>query len=229
MGRGDAVSYRVEAVVPAYNEAQHILATLVALRSPLLDAIWVVDDASTDSTAEIAERAGARVIRLPKNQGKAAALAAGVEQSTAAAFLFVDADLGPSAGHAIRLLDPLMSGEADMAIASWPPAGKQGGFGIVKRTAAWCIRRTSGYQSTSPLSGQRALRREVWDAFRGAHGYGFELALTIDALCAGYKVMEVALPLTHRHMGRSFHAFVHRGRQLVHIVAAMWPRRSRLL
>lgn len=210
---------RVTVVVPAYNEEDRVSATVHSLQaSGKVHEVIVVDDGSTDQTARRAEEAGARVVRLPANRGKTEAVRKGVEHAGDGLLLLVDADLGETAGLTTALLAPVLSGEADMAVAGWPEAGSAGGFGFVKACARWLIRRATGRTVNHPLSGQRALHRGVWNAWRGSYRYGFEVSLTIDALRAGYRLVEVPLPLTHRHMGRSLRGFVHRGRQLLHIV-----------
>src|SRR5688572_222375 len=95
----------VSAVIPAYNEADRIGATVGALiaalstRFPDQFEVLVVDDGSRDDTASRAEKAGARVVRLPRNGGKGAALAAGFAEARGRTLLMLDADLGESAGE----------------------------------------------------------------------------------------------------------------------------------
>jgi dolichyl-phosphate beta-glucosyltransferase len=85
-------------VIPAYNEENRIAATLVSIEAYLKARgepfeILVVDDGSTDRTAEIAELQEVRVLRLPLNRGKGAALQAGVLASSGTWVLLTDADL----------------------------------------------------------------------------------------------------------------------------------------
>lgn len=215
----------VVAIVPAYNEADRIQATVHSLLTTgLVHRVLVVDDGSADETAERAHQAGAAVHRLSRNGGKTRALQVGVDQSTEDVLLFVDADLAETAGRTTELLPPVMDGWADMTIAGWPSAGGEGGFGLVKRMSQWFIHRLTGCRINNPLSGQRAMHRSVWTCWRGSVGYGFEVAFTIDALRAGKRIAEVSLPLSHRHMGRSLKGFMHRGRQLYHIVLAVGRR-----
>lgn len=82
------------AVIPCRDEAPHIGALVAAVRA-YLPAVWVVDDGSVDETAALAERAGGRVCRLPSNQGKGAALRAGVAECVKHGFrwaLLLDGD-----------------------------------------------------------------------------------------------------------------------------------------
>lgn len=221
------MSRGVVAIVPAYNEAERLGLTLRSLSIWLEPKkILVVDDGSTDATSDIARSYGARLVRLESNRGKAHAVAAGVAETSEPYLLFVDADLAGSAWATVRLLEPVLRDEADMVVASWGKAGRRGGFGLVKRFAQWWLYRLTGQRFLSPLSGQRALRREVWEAFRGCEGFGFEVALTLDALRSGFRVQEMPLALTHRETGRGLQGFVHRGKQFSHIVRALWERRN---
>lgn len=220
----------ISVIVPSHNEADRVGATIRALWdiSDRLEVV-VVDDGSTDSTMEAARAAGARVIRLPENRGKGAALQAGVIDSSGDVLVLLDADLGESAAQAKRLIAPVLADEADMTIATFPVIpGKGGGFGLVVTLARWGIRRATRLEMAAPLSGQRALRRAVWQGVGGfAPGFCAEVALTIDAVCAGYRVMEVPTTMTHRVTGRDWRAIAHRARQFVAVARALWARRKR--
>lgn len=105
-------------VVPAFGEERRIAATVTTLRTVLgrvvadggLEVI-VVDDGSADATATRAAAAGAdRVIRLPVNQGKGAAVRAGSLAATGSAVVFTDADLSYPPSQVVRLLDEVERG-----------------------------------------------------------------------------------------------------------------------
>ena len=225
-GRVDVEPGLVCAVVPARNESGRIAATIAALRMiEDVDEIVVVDDGSRDATVTEAERAGARVIRLGRNAGKGAALERGVAATHAGVLLFADADLRSSAANLRGVLRPVVADEADLAIAAPPRDGASSGFGLVEGFARWGIERLGGRRMDRPLSGQRAVRREVVDAARGfARGFGLETAFTIDALRAGYRVIEVPCEITHARTGRDPAGFLHRGKQGVDVARALASR-----
>lgn len=216
----------VVAIVPAKDRADTVGATVEALAALAeVDRVLVVDDGSADATAEVARAAGATVLRLPANRGKAGAVAAGVAAAPdATTYLLIDADVGATASAARDLLLPVLAGEADMTIGVLPPAGAKGGFGTIRRLSAAGIRRASGFTAEAPLSGQRAVRGELLRSLALAPRFGLETAMTIDAVRAGARVVEVPVAMDHRHTGRRLSGFRHRGRQGLDIVRALWPR-----
>ncbi|MBS4007986.1 MAG: glycosyltransferase family 2 protein [Clostridium sp.] len=210
----------ISAIIPALNEEAIIGETVKALRVVSeISEIIVVDDGSRDRTAAEAALAGAdRVLILAENRGKGGALAAGVEVAQGEIICFVDADLGATAAEFAHLLKPVLHGEADMAVAQFPAVKYSAGLGLVKRLASWGIHALSGYLTSSPLSGQRVLRRCVWEkALSARNGFGVEVALTVDCLRHGFTVAEVPLMMSHRQTGRNWHGFRHRGKQFIHV------------
>ncbi len=204
-------------LVAARDEEERIGATVAALRRDFPDATVVVaDDGSRDGTASAAEGAGARVVRLPR-RGKGQALTLAEQAVEPGRLLVCDADL---AGD----LRQLLACGADLAVAAFADS-QGGGFGIVKQTARALVRIATGRDLREPLSGQRALsgpaRRHC---FPVAAGFGCDARMTLDALRAGLAVEELELPLRHRMTGRDLRGFLHRGRQLLHLVLAFGPQ-----
>lgn len=218
---------RAVAIVPAFNEGERVAATVQALRRiEAITEVLVVDDGSSDDTAVEALQAGAACISLGRNRGKGGAANAGVATARGyviggawpapAAVLLADADLGPGAELLSYLLDPVLAGDADIAIADLPPQPGAGGFGLVKRMARWGLRTKGASSVSEPLSGQRAV---AWDALAFltpfANGFGVDVQMTLDALAAGLAVVEITLPLTHAVTGKGFAGSLHRGAQAV--------------
>ena len=116
---------RLSVVVPAYEEAAEIASTVAALRSGLETAtrtggleVIVVDDGSSDPTAERAAAAGAdRVIRLDPHRGKGAAVRSGMMAASGSAVAFCDADLTYPPDQLLRLLAKIDAGW-DVAVGS---------------------------------------------------------------------------------------------------------------
>jgi hypothetical protein len=220
----------VVALVPAHDEAARIAATVTAARAiPGVDRVLVIDDASSDGTASLAESAGADVLRLPANVGKGAALDAGLAlvRAEADVLLLLDGDLGQTASQGALLLAPVMGGQADMTVATFPQPEGKAGFGLVKNLARFGIRSLGGaagraFVAAAPLSGQRAMTRECLGRVTPfAFGYGVEVALTVRALRAGLRVVEVGTTMAHDATGRDAAGFAHRGRQFAHVARAL--------
>ena len=222
---------RIVALVAARNEGERIAETIEAIGTIAgIEEILVADGASTDDTAAQARRAGARVLVAPSNvSGKGGALEGALERiEPAEIYLFLDADLGATAKSGEALLVAVKGGLADLAIAALPRQEGHGGFRLVKRTAGGVIRLLSGFRTREPLSGQRAIRREVLNAVRPlAPGFGVEVAMTIDAVRAGFRVLEVPVNMEHAVTGRDLAGFVHRGRQGLDLFRAALPRLAR--
>ncbi|MDR1421453.1 MAG: glycosyltransferase family 2 protein [Coriobacteriales bacterium] len=209
------------ALIPAYNEADIIEETVAAvLTLPEVTRVLVVDDGSSDDTATKAEQAGAEVIRTPRNGGKGAALnrgaaALGLSARFEEKILLLDADLGETASDAACLLAPVLNDEADMTVGRLPSPTHKAGFGFVKRLAHKAIaERGGGFDAQAPLSGQRCLNAAcLANCLPFASGYGVEVALTVRALQAGLRVVEVPVEMRHRATGRNLSGFLHRLRQ----------------
>jgi hypothetical protein len=203
-------------LIAARDEEAAIGETVTALRRAFPAAeVIVADDGSRDRTADLAEEAGAVVLRLSR-RGKGQALSAGERAAPPGTLLLCDADLS---GELAQVLD----GEADLTIAAFTQK-TGGGFGIAKRAARVLIELLAGVETREPLSGQRALSPAARAAtFPVAAGFGCEVRMTIDAARAGLRVREVELPLRHRPTGRDLRGFVHRGRQLRDVLYACGP------
>ncbi|TDF99255.1 glycosyltransferase family 2 protein [Paenibacillus piri] len=219
----------VSVIIPAWNEAAFIAGTLQAVRQAAADKyaieLIVVDDGSDDATYALAVPWADSIVRHPVRRGKGAAMQTGKIVSQGQALVFLDADLGVTAQSFLSLLKPLDEGKADMTVARLPAAVRPGGFGLVKLLAGQGIIRLTGFRCAAPLSGQRAVRREVLERIgRIADGFGVEVGLTIDAVKLGYRVQEVEVPFAHRESGRDLQSWLHRFRQLCAVSAALWRR-----
>jgi glycosyltransferase involved in cell wall biosynthesis len=203
-------------LIPAYNEEENIVITIESLsKLPEIRQIIVVDDGSIDNTAQIAKKKGAQVIKLPKNMGKGHALNIGAKYTKENYIALIDADLKETALEIKKLIDPVLCGECDMAIAIFPPATKKGGVGLVKTTATWGLKLLTNREFKAPLSGQRVMSRKVFeDLLPLASGFGVEVGMTIDALVNGYNIIEVSTEMGHAETGRDWTGFMHRGTQL---------------
>jgi hypothetical protein len=206
-------------LVAARDEEGAIGETIRALRDAFPEAeVIVADDGSRDRTADVAEEAGATVLRL-RRRGKGEALSAAERAAPPGALLLVDADVRGD----VRPLVPSNSLLLGIRVARFA-VRQGGGFGIVKEIARALIRLRSGFEAQEPLSGQRVVPGPARSAvFPLARGFGCETRMTIDATRAGVPVDEVEVELRHRATYRDVAGFAHRARQLVDVVLGAGP------
>lgn len=217
---------RVVAVVPSYEEEQFVGETVRSLSAiEEVDSVLVVDDNSSDRTADTAADEGARVVVNSPNLGKGNSLNRILPHVDFDVLLLVDGDIGSSASEASTLLEPVLSGEADLAIARFPSPELRGGFGLAQGLARCGIERLAGRRMASPLSGQRALTREVYSRTSPFEaGFGVEVGMTVDTISSGFRVVEVETKMSHKESGRDLHGFIHRGRQFTDILRVLVKR-----
>lgn len=213
----------VVVLVPAYNEEKRIEDTISALGEVSeVDEVIVINDGSTDRTAEIAGRTEARLINLKANCGKGAALNEGLKAADGEIISLIDGDLGTTATEVKKLLAPVLKGEVDMSIARFPPPEEKGGFGLVLTLAQLGLKFFTGRQFASPLSGQRVLNKELVNHLEQFEsGFGVEIAMTIQAVKGGFKVKEVPVQMNHYETGRDLSGFKHRGKQFKDVLFAL--------
>ena len=151
--------------------------------------ILVIDDGSTDATAELARAAGARVVRQPYNKGLGAAIKRGIRTAAGTHVLIMDGDGQHRPEDARRLISRL--GEYDLVVGARPAAtqatpGRRLGNAALNALAS----RLTAHPVADLTSGFRAARTEVLREFVHMLPNGFSSAATITlaAIKAGYSV-----------------------------------------
>jgi glycosyltransferase involved in cell wall biosynthesis len=182
-------------VMPAYDEEEGIEDAIASAQAVLagLDAeteILVVDDGSTDRTAELAEKAGARVISLPENCGYGAAIKAGIEVARHDKIAITDADGTYPADALPALL--ARADRYDMVVGS--RQGANVAIPWARRPAKWFLNRLASYLAGRHIpdlnSGLRVMDRGLLERYEHILPQGFSLTTTITlaALCNGHLV-----------------------------------------
>lgn len=195
----------ISVVIPAFDEAPSLARLLPALPERL-DGLAVrpvvVNDGSTDGTSALARSHGVQVVDLWPNQGKSAALRAGLAAVTSepmSCVVLMDADGQHDPRSLAQLVSPVLAGECDIVCGSRylsddrrrnTPLNRY----LVRRVVVRTLRRRLGIPITDPFSGYRCLTAAValtW-APRGDN-YEAELELLFDAVRNGWVVREVAV------------------------------------
>jgi glycosyltransferase involved in cell wall biosynthesis len=202
----------VVVVIPAYDEEACIGQVVTDVRGFGYDCV-VVDDASSDRTAAIAEQSGATVIRLPINLGVGGALRAGFRYAVdigAHTVVQVDGDGQHPTDQIGTLLEHLDQGGFDMVVGSrFAPGGVPSPQSGMRRRAigvlSTTLRRRGGVTITDPTSGFRAIRDPLLHAFASDFPHHY-LGDTFEALLVagrrGYRVAEIPVVMQARQGGQ---------------------------
>jgi glycosyltransferase involved in cell wall biosynthesis len=197
---------RVSVVIPALNEEAAIGGVVREIPRGLVDEIIVVDNGSTDRTAEIAAAAGARVVREPTRGYGAACLAGVLAAADADILVFLDGDRNDDPAELPRVLTPVLAGEADLVLGARVGGGARGiltlqqrlGNGVV--TALVRVLYGLRLKDIGPF---RAIpTRALLELGMEHKTYGWPVEMVVKAARRGYRIVEVPVSCRPR-LGRS--------------------------
>lgn len=199
----------VSVVIPAFNEGEHIAEGVRDLRAVLDQTDWsyevlVVDDGSSDSTAEEAAKGGADVLRRRNNRGYGAALKLGISQAAHDWILITDADGTYPVVEIPRLLAEAEG--QDMVVGA--RIGANVAIPLVRRPAKWFLTRLASYLAGRRLpdinSGLRLMRRPLVRRYEHLlpDGFSFTTTITLASTVNGHDVTYVPIDY-HQRLGRS--------------------------
>ena len=200
------------AIVPAFNEEASVARVVDELRAfdPGLEVV-VIDDGSTDRTAEVARGRGARVVRLPFNLGIGGAVQTGFRYAWEHGFdlaVRVDGDGQHDPRELGAVLEPVLAGEADIAVGS-RFTGREGyrssrsrRIGI--RLLAAVVSALTGQRVTDPTSGFQAANRLGIRLFAADYPHDYpEAEATVMVFKHRLRLREVPVAMRARESGRS--------------------------
>jgi glycosyltransferase involved in cell wall biosynthesis len=203
-------SRRVSIVIPAYNEKGSISRTIEEINEAIktLDDILeviVVDDGSTDGTAEIAKQSpSVRVIQHPQNRGYGASLKTGIRHAAGEIILIIDAD----STYPIEEIPLLLSHMDTYDMVVGARTGKDVKIQPIRKPAKWVLSKLANYLSGTKIpdlnSGFRAFKREIALKFFNIlpDQFSFTTTITLGMICSGYTIKYVPISYHHR-VGKS--------------------------
>jgi len=190
-------------VVPCFNESATIATTLKrVLDSPYTAEVIVVDDGSSDGSAEIVEGLGdprVRVVRQPFNQGKGAAIRRGFKEAVQPYVIVQDADLEYDPSDYPSLVAPLLSGEADVVFGSRFMGGRPHRVlyfwhSLGNRFLTLLSNAFTNLNLTDMETGYKVFRREVLETFELEEDrFGIEPEMTAKAAAGKWRIYEVGI------------------------------------
>lgn len=198
----------VTAIIPALNEASTIADVVSAIPRSSVNQVIVVDNGSTDETANVAHAAGARVVHEPQRGYGFACHAGALAAADADVLVFLDGDGADDPREIPLLTDLILTGQADLTIGSRVRGEHESGallpharFG--NWLAASLMRRLYGLHVTD-LGPFRAVRRPVLEALDMQEmTYGWPTEMMVKAARRGYRVLEVPVSYRKRAGGKS--------------------------
>ncbi len=193
---------KVSVIIPALNEQEPIAGVVRAIPREITDEVIVVDNGSSDGTAEHAQAAGASVIREPR-RGYGRACAAGVRglSPVCEIVVFLDGDGSDCPELMDRLVKPIADGDYDFVIGSRTRGERERGSMnlqqiVAGRLAGFVMRLFYGVRYTD-MCPFRAIRREALARLgMREQTYGWNLEMQMLAARAGLRILEV--PVNHR-------------------------------
>jgi glycosyltransferase involved in cell wall biosynthesis len=198
---------RTSIVIPALNEAECLSRLLAEIPAGQAYQVIVVDNGSTDNTAEVARLGGAQVINEPR-RGYGYACAAGAASARAEILVFMDGDGSFMPSELPRLLEPLAQDKADLVLGARRLYGpKQVAMPLFQRFGnqffAWLLRRRFQLALTD-LGPYRAIRRDLLlELNMQEHTYGWPLEMILKTARRYKRIIEVPVSYRPRFGGQS--------------------------
>jgi glycosyltransferase involved in cell wall biosynthesis len=218
---------QVLALIPAYNEANHITSVIQGARIHL--PVLVVDDGSTDDTAMKAEAAGAIVLRQTPNQGKGAALRAGFRRAIengCDAVLTLDADGQHDPAEISQFLKAHAERKADLIVGARTFAEMPLVRRVSNTVGTWAFSWAIGQPIPDNQSGYRLLSRRLMEALLESTEGGFEFEVEMIVVCVRRAYALDWIPIRTIYAGETSH--IRPWRHTIGFFRVVWQTRKRM-
>jgi len=203
---------KILGIIPAYNEERRIAKVVLGALEHI--PVLVLDDGSQDKTSQIAEKAGAQVIRQAPNQGKGVALRRGFQEALEAGFeavITLDADGQHDPGEIPGFLDVFRKSKPGLVIGERdfnqiPPVRR-----LANSLGRWIFSWAVGHPIPDNQSGYRLLSQRMMEAVLGSQESGFEFEVEMIVIClqSGYSLEWVPIKTIYQDEGSHIHPLQH--------------------
>jgi glycosyltransferase involved in cell wall biosynthesis len=218
---------QILALIPAYNEEVHIAGVVSGALAHL--PVLVVDDGSKDSTVQCAETAGATVLRQIPNQGKGAALKAGLRWAVAAGYeavVTLDADGQHDPAELPSFVQAYQARGADLIIGSrdfsqMPPIRR-----LANTVGRWLFSWAIGRPVRDNQSGYRLISRRLGEAMQGSDEQGFQFEVEMIVVCVQRGFRLEWTPISTIYAGETSH--INPWQHTVEFLRMIWQTRQRV-
>ena len=193
---------RVSVVIPALNEEAAIGGVVREVPRDLVDEIIVVDNGSTDRTAEIAAAAGARVVREPIRGYGAACRAGALAAGNTDILVFLDGDRNEDPAELLRVLGPVLAGKADLVLGSRVGGAARGALTLQQRVGnrvvTALVHVLYGLRLTDIGPFRAIPARALRELGMEHETYGWPVEMVVKAARRGYRIVEVPVSCRRR-------------------------------
>jgi glycosyltransferase involved in cell wall biosynthesis len=199
---------RVSVIIPALNEAESIGFVVRSMPWDMVDECIVVDNGSTDGTADIATTAGARVVNSPRGFGAAMYAGSLAALESSQILVFMDGDGADVIAELPKLLGPVERNEVDFAIGSRIRGQREPGSMLASQVFAghligWLVKAFYGFRYTD-MGAFRVIRRSALEQMKMSEmTYGWNLEMQIKAVQLRLRILEVPVAYRCRIGGES--------------------------
>ena len=208
---------KLSIIVPCYNEKEtvgEVLKRILKLQLPCETELIAVDDGSKDGSAKVVEEfLNVTLVRHEVNKGKGSAIRTGIKKSSGDAILIQDADLEYFPEDIVNLVQPILSGEADIVLGSrflGNPKGMSRTHFLANKTLSFATRALFGGKITDLMTGYKLFTRQALQQISvTSESFDVEAELVGKLLKRKLRIVEVPIKYEYRRKGKAKITWTH--------------------